>query len=513
MLVVGAYGCGDDNASTIAQGGGDPYAGGTSAFAGSSGSLPSGGAAAGVGGMSTGANQGGTVAGHGGLGAVGGSGNTTNSITGGAGGSKPSGAGSGGAGGGALTGKGEIGIVWASYNPANYQNSSAYISKVDSYKPTRVTIVPTYFIDTYADGIVTEWRGEKKVPDEATIKGILKEFLTKGYAVNYRPHVDPIKYAMLTGTERDNWSSDPGGKDWRGKFDKLDPLSTTIKYREVMIRPGLKIVAEAIREVGVAKVKPVRFDLGAELMDSLLNYSANWIKLQTEVRDLLKGEYKDVASKIRLSQNFCHHMEYLMTLPRHEEYLARIEPSGEVNTESRYLDRPGVTDETRKQIGQYIAGLDEFSLSQYMPLDIKATSPNETTPEQVRDALLEHESNYINEVLIKTCGMKQSEIPPFHIGEFGIGILGIKAPNVWDRAAWEKAGKSSEIPSDADQKKQAEAAIKGAILYMKDSRTVAKSLMLWLGGKPYDVFPLNDYSQGWSNPGAVQALTDFWNGK
>jgi hypothetical protein len=109
--------------------------------------------------------------------------------------------------------------------------------------------------------------------------------------------------------------------------------------------------------------------------------------------------------------------------------------------------------------------------------------------------------------------MKKEEIPPFHLGEFGIGILGIKAPNVWDRSAWEKAGKASEIPSDADQKKQAEVAIKGAILYMKDSRTVAKSMMLWLGGKPYDLFPLNSYSEGWSNPAAAQALSDFWNGK
>lgn len=511
MFVVGAYGCGDDNVSTTAQGGGDPYAGATSAFAGSSGSLPSGGAAAGVVGTSTGANQSGTAAESGGLGAAGGSGNTTNSITGGAGGSKASGAGAGGT--GAVAGKGEIGIIWASYDPSHYQNSADYISKVDSYKPTRVTIVPTYFIDTYEKGILTSWNGAQKVPDGATIKGIIKDFLTKGYAVNYRPHVDPIKFAMPTGTERDNWSTDPGGKDWRGKFDKFDPMSSTIKYREVMIKPNLNIIAEAIREVGIDKVNPVRFDLGAELMDSLLNYSANWIKLQKEIRDSLAGEYKDVADKILLSQNFCHHMEYLTTLPNHKEYLARIEPDGVMKNESLYLDRPGVTDATRKQIGQYIAGLDEFSISQYMPLDIKSTSPNETTPEQVRDALLEHESNYINEVLIKTCGMKKEEIPPFHLGEFGIGILGIKAPNVWDRAAWEKAGKASQIPSDADQKKQAEAAIKGAILYMKDSRTVARSVMLWLGGKPYDIFPLNSYSEGWNNPGAVQALKDFWDGK
>jgi hypothetical protein len=128
----------------------------------------------------------------------------------------------------------------------------------------------------------------------------------------------------------------------------------------------------------------------------MLNYSANWIALQKEIRDSLAGEYKDVSDKIRLSHNFCHHMEYLTTLPHHQEYLARIEPSGVMNTESLYLDRPGVTDATRQQIGRYIAGLDEFSISQYMPLDIKATSPNNATPENVRDALLEHESNYIN---------------------------------------------------------------------------------------------------------------------
>jgi hypothetical protein len=404
----------------------------------------------------------------------------------------------------------EIGILWASWDPYHYQDWSNYVNKVDNYNMRWVAIVPTYFIDTYSEGILTSWRGNQKVPDSSTIKSIIKEFLNRGFSINFRPHLDPIKYAMDYGDERDNWSSDPGGKDWRGKFDRLNPTDSGIGYKNTMIMPSLQTLAEVLREMGSTDVKPVRFDIGAELMDSMLNYTQQWIQLQSDVRSALSSQYSDVADKILISYNFCHHIEYLRRLPNHDEYLARIHPHGEIDTESQYLDRPGVTDNTRTLIGQFIAGLDEFTISQYMPLDIYSEG-GETTPEQVRDALLYHEQNFINESLIAECGMSAGDIPPLHVGEYGMGIRGLAAPNVWDRGAWERAGVADQLLSDDEQKRHAETAIKGVILYMEDSRTVCNSLLIWLGGKPYDILGLNDYSEGWYNQGAAQALEEYWN--
>ena len=405
-----------------------------------------------------------------------------------------------------------IGIIWASWDPYHYQDWSNYVNKVDAYNMKWVSIVPTYFIDTYAEGVLTSWQGAQKVPDANTQKSIIKEFLNRGFSINYRPHMDPIKYAMPYGEERDNWSSDPGGRDWRGKFDRFNPTDSGIGYKDIVIMPSLQTLAEALQEMGTANINPVRFDIGAELMDSMLNYPEAWIQLQSDVKSAIASQYSDVADKIIVGYNFCHHLEYLRRLPNHDDYLARIHPEGIIDPESQYLDRPGVTASTRNLIGQFIAGLDEFSISQYMPFDIYSTGGSEnTTPEQVRDALLYHEQNFINESLIAECGMSASDIPPLHVGEYGMGIRGLIAPNVWNRAAWDEAGTANLLLSDDVQKLHAETAIKGLILYVDDPRSVMNSLLIWLGGKPYDVLGLNDYSEGWYNAGAAQALEDYWN--
>ena len=83
-------------------------------------------------------------------------------------------------------------------------------------------------------------------------------------------------------------------------------------------------------------------------------------------------------------------------------------------------------------------------------------------------------------------GLKAKEIPPLHIGEFGVGRGGLRHPNLWAGAA------------TAEQEKQLAREIarghEGLLRYLAlpEGRT-AKSAVLWVLGQHYDVF-------GWENP-------------
>ncbi|OHX64401.1 hypothetical protein NH26_22685 [Flammeovirga pacifica] len=403
----------------------------------------------------------------------------------------------------------KIGILWTSWDVSHFSNYATYIDNMDSWGIDYVSINPTYFVNTYEEGILTEWQGAEKTPSISLQKSVIKELLKRDYYINYRPHIDPIKYAMPMGSTRDNWNTIPGGQDWRGKFDQFDPTNPTIGYRELVILPGLQMLAEAIREEG-APTMPIRYDLGAELMDAMLNYPNEWIALRNEVESLLATTYSDVAPHITLSHNFCHHIELLLSIPEHQDFFERIEPNQQLNPEGQFLDRAGVTDEDRAAIGQYIAGLDEVTISQYMPLDIFAQEGATTTPEQVKQALLWHENNFINEVLIGALGIAPEDIPILHIGEYGMGWRGLAAPNVWDSDAWLEAGAGEYILNNTEQKADAAIAIDGIVKYVADdSGTKFNSFLLWFGGAPYDVIGINEHSE-WYNAPAAEALSAYW---
>ncbi|WP_027395913.1 CBM35 domain-containing protein [Aquimarina latercula] len=403
----------------------------------------------------------------------------------------------------------KIGLLWTSWDESHFANYQSYIDQLDSWGVEYISLNPTYFINTYEEGIVTTLNGTTKTPTIDTQKAIIKELIARQYYINYRPHLDPIKFAMPEGSERDNLNTIPGGQDWRGKFNLLDPINPTIKYKETIILPGLQMLAEAIREQGTP-ITPIRFDLGAELMDSTLNYPESWVTLQNEVKNLLQTTYSDIAEHIVLSHNYCHHIEYLLRLPNHAEYMDRIEPNQRLNPDVQFLDRDGVTYETLLRIGQYIAGLDEVSISQYMPMDIYAADTASTTPKNVENALDLHGENFIYEILINELGIAAEDLPALHIGEYGMGIRGLTAPNVWDADAWQNAGSGSLLLNDTEQKRQAAIGIDGIINYVGKNNTNYNSFLLWFGGAPYDLIGINEYSN-WYNEAAANSLRNYWN--
>jgi len=97
-----------------------------------------------------------------------------------------------------------------------------------------------------------------------------------------------------------------------------------------------------------------------------------------------------------------------------------------------------------------------------------------------------HEKNFRRQILVGALGLRPAEIPPLHIGEYGVGRGGLRHPNLW-------AGDATP----AQEKELAHEIARGhegllRYLALPDGRTV-KSAVLWVTGPHYDVF-------GWGDP-------------
>jgi hypothetical protein len=144
----------------------------------------------------------------------------------------------------------------------------------------------------------------------------------------------------------------------------------------------------------------------------------------------------------------------------------------------------------RKALGRYIRGLDAMSLSQYMDLTV-ALPPADRgkrlpTADEVSAALVVHEQAFRTQILGKALGLLPKQIPPLHIGEFGVGRGGLQHPNLWAGAA-----------TPAEEKELAKEIARGhegllRYLALPAGRSV-KSAVLWVTGPHYDVF-------GWESP-------------
>ncbi|MGN1133071.1 MAG: X2-like carbohydrate binding domain-containing protein, partial [Oscillospiraceae bacterium] len=420
----------------------------------------------------------------------------------------------------------DVGIAFCGWNQYNYLHDPDLDYKLNffkqggTYNANRMTFIPTYFIDTYEEGIKVNGSDTLSVSDQADI---LTKAIDEGTRINYRLHIDPQRFAPNAENYSSVDTSRPGSQWWRGEFTEIHPMGDDYL---AMIDQGFEVLEKTLTSETAAKLKePIRFDIGAELMTSIKKYPDEWISLVDYCRNKL-DENELLKNNVILSYNFCHHIEYLIELEDHADYFGRINGTGVTYKDrSDLLFVDDMSEENRKLLGEFIKSLDTFSISQYMPMDI--FQPSEltgtdifTTPEDVRDALLTHEQNFLQKVLMGKLGLQPDEIPPFHIGEYGMGIKGLSAPNVWNRTDWSE----SELATYETQQKHAEIALKGLMLYMNDERTVAKSLSLWVSGAPYDVlnfYPgMNTGDSGHGYPGkaaynenAANVLIKHWHGE
>jgi hypothetical protein len=349
-----------------------------------------------------------------------------------------------------------LGITYAGWK-GDYRAAN---KRLETFKAIGFQIVS--FVPTYA------YVGLDKIdlaagPDAAELGAAVEGALRAGFMVVIKPHLDPPAYQPGFDpfkSENDSWRV---MCPWRGFYD-LDPMAAD--YREGVVFATLRMLKDAIEHAGptTPAPAPVRLEVGAELMNSVVYTPERWEQLLAAAK---KERHRlGLDGKVVLSHNFTHHL----AIP--DDFINRM------------------TAPRKKALARYIRGLDALSLSQYMdltaampPADRGARLPS---AEEVAQALRQHEQSFRRDILIGALGLKDKEVPPLHIGEFGVGRGGLRHPNLWAGAA------------TAEQEKQLAREIarghEGLLRYlaMPEGRTV-KSAVLWVLGQHYDVF-------GWENP-------------
>jgi len=327
----------------------------------------------------------------------------------------------------------------------------AAAKRLDAIKAIGFQIVS--FVPTYA------YVGLDKIdlaagPDAAELGAAVEAALRDGFSVVIKPHLDPPAYQPGFDpfkSENDSWRV---MCPWRGFYD-LDPMAAD--YREGVVFATLRMLKDVLDHTPAAM--PVRLEVGAELMNSVVYTPERWEQLLAAAK---KERHRlGLDGKVALSHNFTHHLE----IP--QDFVGRMNA------------------QKKKALARYIRGLDVLSLSQYM--DLTAAVPlgdraiRLPSAEEVSQALVMHEKDFRQNILIGALGLKEKEIPPLHIGEFGIGRGGLRHPNLWAGAA------------TAEQEKQLSREIarghEGLLRYLAlpEGRT-AKSAVLWVLGQHYDIF-------------------------
>jgi hypothetical protein len=363
-----------------------------------------------------------------------------------------------------------LGITWAGWK-GDYR---APAKRLDTFKAIGFPIVS--FVPTYA------YVGLDKIdlaagPDATELGAAVEAALRAGIAVVIKPHLDPPAYQPGFDpfkSENDSWRV---MCPWRGFYD-LDPMSAD--YREGVVFATLRMLKDVLERAGAsgaaaAAPVPVRLEVGAELMNSVVYTPERWEQLLAAAK---KERHRlGLDGKVLLSHNFTHHIE----IP--EDFVGRMNA------------------QRKKALARYIRGLDVLSLSQYMDLTaaVPASDRGKRLPsaEEISQALLRHEKDFRQNILIGALGLKDKEIPPLHIGEFGVGRGGLRHPNLWAGAA------------TAEQEKQLAREIarghEGLLRYLAlpEGRTV-KSAVLWVLGQHYDIFGWEKAAYG--NPEAAAAI-------
>jgi len=167
------------------------------------------------------------------------------------------------------------------------------------------------------------------------------------------------------------------------------------------------------------------------------------------------------VGKVQLSHNFSHHFAIL------EDFVGRMKTL------------------QKRALGRYIMGLDAIAISQYMDLTVALPSDERgkrsPTVAEVAEALRFHERNLRTQILEGALGVPARRIPPFHVGEFGVGAGGLRHPNLW-----------SGVGTEAEERTlQQEIAVghAGLIEYLASEQgRTAQSAVLWVTGRNYDIF-------------------------
>ena len=358
-----------------------------------------------------------------------------------------------------------LGITYAGWK-GDYASAQTRLAAIKAIGFQIVSFVPTY-----------AYVGLDKIdvaagPGAAELGAAVEAALRAGFSVVIKPHLDPPAYQPGFDpfkSDNDSWRV---MCPWRGFYD-IDPMAAD--YREGVVFATLRMLEDVLERAGSAASVPVRLEVGAELMNSVVYTPERWVELLAAAK---KERHRlGLDGKVTLSHNFTHHLE----IP--QDFVGRMTPA------------------RKKALGRYIRGLDALSLSQYMDLTA-AMPPGDRaarlpSADEVSQALLQHEGAFRKDILLGALGLKEKEIPPLHIGEFGIGRGGLRHPNLWAGAA--TAAQERQLAKEIARGHE------GLLRYLAlpEGRTV-RSAVLWVLGQHYDVFGWE--SPKYANPEAAAAI-------
>jgi hypothetical protein len=305
--------------------------------------------------------------------------------------------------------------------------------------------------------------------------------LRGGQQVVIKPHLEPVMYRpgyQRALSDNHSWRAECG---WRGFFD-VDPM--TPDYREGVVLSGLRMLKQVFDRGGaeVAAPGPVRFDLGAELMNSVVEFTEGWERLLRAARAERKRLGLD--GKVLLSHNFSHHFAIA------EDEVDRMSPRA------------------RKTLGRYVAGLDALAVSQYMDLTVllpaderqKASGRRLPTADEVAGALRGHERDLRQNILQGALGLRAAQIPALHVGEFGVGSGGLRHPNLW--------GPLGTPEQERQRGEETTRGHEGLVRYLASAEgRTARSAVLWVTGTHFDIFGWRN--PAWAIPGAAAAIRGY----
>ena len=208
--------------------------------------------------------------------------------------------------------------------------------RLDAYKAIGFQVIA--FVPTYA------YVGLNKIdlasgPDAAELGGAVEAALGDGFQIVIKPHLDPPAYQSGFDQFQSENASWRVACPWRGFFD-LDPM--TDAYRDGVVFGALRMLKEVLDKPALRSARPVRLELGVELMNSMVYGPERWEQLLAAAK---KERHRlGLDGKVILSHNFTHHLEIA------DDYVGRMTAAG------------------RAALRRYIRGLDALSLSQYMDL-------------------------------------------------------------------------------------------------------------------------------------------------
>jgi hypothetical protein len=161
----------------------------------------------------------------------------------------------------------------------------------------------------------------------------------------------------------------------------------------------------------------------------------------------------------------------------------------------------------RRALGRYLAGLDAFAMSQYM--DLTAAMPESerlpaparlATVDEVAEALREHERELRRVILQGALGLHPNQIPPFHVGEVGVGSGGLRHPNLWGPLGSPEQAKARSL--------EVARGLEGRVRYLSQAQgRTARSAVLWVTGTHFDIFGWRNAD--WANAAAAAAVSGY----